>query len=153
MSEPGAYAKEGLICFTSTFHRFASCFTKFWWFLAPHPKLPSKHSVQLNTAHLGKGKKPEQGFYRPGQSDEKPCCDSVVWAQFEMIQSSFSPWELTEAWADHYPYVAAPKYQLEATGCCQPNLWACSWMQRWWPVHSKWQEQKAPLLVLCMGFI
>lgn len=22
-----------------------------------------------------------------------------------------------------------------------------------WPVHSKWQEQKAPLFVLCMGFV
>lgn len=96
MSEPGAYAKEGLICFTPTFQRFSSCFTWFWWFLIPHPKLLSKHSVQLNIAHLGEGRKPEQGFYRLGQSVEKLQSDSVVSAQFEMIQSSSSPWELTE---------------------------------------------------------
>lgn len=48
-----------------------------------------------------------------------------------------------KAWADHHPYVAAPKYQLEVSGCCQPNLWACTWIPKWWPVQSV-KRKKSP---------
>lgn len=142
MNGSGTYVGEGIICSIPPFQTFGSHAAWFWWCLVLHPKLLSKHSIYFSIAHLGEAKKPEQGFYRAGQSDEKVKRDNVISAQFKISQSPPLLRKSQRAWAGHHRgmAVSVPPAHLWVLVA---KFMACLWT-------PKWQEQKASIYSACM---
>lgn len=150
MSEPGVYAKEK----TCLLYPHISEICIMLHIILMISYSPSRAAIQAFCVaqHCSSGRRKEtwarllQARTEWWKTVMWQCCISSVWNDSEFLLSLGAHRGLGQTTTPNgSSWISA--------GCCQPNLWACTWIPKWWPVHSKWQEQRALPFVLCVEFV